>query len=273
MPWPSKTTGIAAVLGGALNVATVLALYARGDYPTLSSTAGTSVVVVTAFTLGFVAVLVAAHTRLVSPAAGYLAVLAGTAYLELSTPSPEWGELNGHVIVDGPTYVLSYANTWYVWLALLLYAGAVEFGIRRGYGVGDHRLRHLPDVPLSRSTIVQVVAAVAGFVGLATVLLVLRAGIRPPSAAIVVLVLGVAVAAVPLAALLSNGILLPTVLFAALVPYALTVEVFVATDSPVHILLFGPYAIVLAVAWGVEKALRTRVSGWDGGRFDASTAE
>ncbi|WP_418283048.1 hypothetical protein [Halorubrum sp. DTA98] len=80
--------------------------------------------------------------------------------------------------------------------------------------------------------------------------LVIRSGIRPPSAALVVFVIAAAVAAVPLAALLMHGIVLPTLLFAFFVPYMLSVEVFTATDSSIHTFLFGPYAFILAIVWG-----------------------
>ncbi|RQG97209.1 hypothetical protein [Natrarchaeobius chitinivorans] len=261
---PSPLSIAAGLAGGVLNVAVVLALYARGGYPTLESVAG---IAVPAFALGFLALFVSAHTRLFAPAIGFLAVLAGTASVELTTPHPEWGTLDGYVIVDGPTHVASYANTWYVWLSLVLVAGLLEFGIRRGYGLGGERLRNLPTVPLSRATLAWFVGGGSSLVGAATVLLVLRAGIRPPVASVAVFAVTAAVVGVPLAALLGRGIVSPAVLFAVLVPYFLTVEVFVATDSPVHILLFGPYAIVLAVAWALEAGIRSRLRGWEGGRF------
>lgn len=263
---PSPAALAVSSVGGLANVVAVVALYARGEYPTLESTAGIAVLAATAFVVGFVPIFVSSHTRLVAPALGLLAALAGTAYLEVTTPMPEWGRLGEYVVVDGPTHVSSYANAWYVWLALLTVAGVVEFALRRGYGIGDRRLRNLPTLPLSRGALVWTVGGFAALVGLATVLLVLRSGIRPPIAAIVVFVFAAAVTAVPLAALLARGIVAPTVLFAP-VPYFLIYEVFVTTDSPVHILLFGPYTIVLAVAWALEAAIRSRFGGWNGGRF------
>lgn len=267
MSRPTPATVAAATIGGLANVAVVLVLYGRAGYPAFESISGMTPLAVTAFALGFVPVLVTAHTRLVAPAVGLLAVLAGTAYVELTSPAPEWGERSGHVIVEGPTHVASYANTWYVWLAMLLVAAVVEFAIRRGYGVGNRRLRHLPDLPLPRDGLAWFVAGSGALVGGATTLLVLRSGIRPPLAATFVFVAAAAVTAVPLAALLARGILSPVVLFALLVPYFLTVEVFVTTDSPVHILFFGPYAIVLALAWALEALVRSHLEGWDGGRF------
>ncbi|ELY30888.1 hypothetical protein C500_07618 [Natrialba magadii ATCC 43099] len=263
---PSLRSLAAGAIGGLLNVTCILALFARGNYPVLDSPTQLAVLVLAGFTLGFVALFITSYTRLLTPAVGFLAVLAGAAYLELTTPLPEWDELGGYVIVDGPTHVSSYAHTWYVWLSLVVVAGLVEFGLRRGYGVGDGRLRNLPSFPLSRIGLGRTVATAAGLVGLATALLVLRAGIQPSASVLVGFVVATAVAAVPLAALFSRGLVIPVVLF-ALVPYALAVEVFLTTDSPVHILLFGPYAVGLLIAAAVEYWLRAKLGGWDGGRF------
>lgn len=265
-PSPSPTTIATAALGGLANVAVVLGLYARGDYPALESAPELAVLVATTFLVGFVPWFASAYTRLMTPAFGFLGALAGTVYLELATPAPEWGRLGEYVVVDGPTHASSYATAWYVWLALLTVAGVLEFAIRRGYGIGDDRLRRLPTLPFSRARLVRTVGAVAVLVGLAATLLVLRAGIRPSAAAVVVFVLAAVVTAVPLAALLARGIVAPTVLF-ALVPYFLIYEVFLTTDSPLHILLFGPYAAVLALVWALEEAIRSRLGGWNGGRF------
>ncbi|RKD97776.1 hypothetical protein [Halopiger aswanensis] len=259
------TLAIAALVGLA-NVGVVFALYARGDYPALEPTAELAVLALTTFVVGVLPWFASAHTRLVTPALGFLGALAGTVFLELTTPAPEWSRLGEYVVVDGPTHASSYANAWYVWLALLTVAGVLEFAIRRGYGIGDDRLRNLPTLPFSRDRLVRTVGAVAALVGLAATLLVLRSGIRPPAAAAVVFLFAAVVTAIPLAALLARGIVAPTVLF-ALVPYFLIYEVFVTTDSPLHILLFGPYAVVLALAWALEEAIRSRLGGWNGGRF------
>lgn len=273
MDRPSTSAVVAASVAGLANGATILALYAHGDYPALESTASMTPVVLRGFGLGFVAVFVTLYTRLLSPALGFVAALLGTVYLALTSPSPTWGTLGEYTIVEGPTHVSSYAHAWYVWLALLLYAGVVEFALRGGHGIGADRLRNLPSMPLSRRALRWTVAGVAGFVALATTRLVIRAGIAPTWSALIVFVLTLPAAAVPLAALLRDGALLPMALFAAYVPYALILEVFVTTDSPLHILLFGPYAIVLAVAWGVETALRDRISGRNGGRFGVGSFE
>ncbi|RQG89966.1 hypothetical protein EA462_08135 [Natrarchaeobius halalkaliphilus] len=264
---PSPSSIALGAVGGGVNVALVLALYARAGYPTLETYAGVSLLVVTGFVLGFVPAFVSAHTRLIVPAIGFLAALAGTVFVELTTPSPEWSELEGYLVVDGPTHVGSYANTWYVWLSLFLLAGVLECGIRQGYGIETRRLRNLPTPPFSPGTLAWVVLGFASLVGVSTVLLALRAGIRPPIAAVGVFVGAVGVTAVPLAAVLARGIVSPAILFAVLVPYVLSVEVFTTTDSPVHLLLFGPYAVVLVVAWVLEATVRSRVRGWDGGRF------
>lgn len=260
------TLGIASI-GGLANVAAVLALYARGGYPTLESPTATAVVALTAFSLGSVALFVTAYTRLLAPAIGFVVALAGTIGLEVATPMPEWSELDGYVVVDGPTHISSYANRWYVWLALLLFAGVVEFAIRRGYGIGDRRLRNLPSLPLSRAALVRTVGGVAVLVGMAATLSTLQFGVDPRGTAVVVFIFTAAVTAIALAAVLARGFVLPVVLFALFVPSVLVVDVFVTTDSPVHFLLLGPYAVVLAVAWALEAAVRSRLGGWDGGRF------
>ena len=203
---PSPRTLAFAAAAGLANVAVVLALYVRAGYPTLESLGAVALLAVTGFAVGFVPALASAHTRLISPALVVGAALLGTVALELTSPAPEWTELGGAVVVDGPTHAGSYANTWYLWLALSCYAGALEFGLRRGYGVADDRLRNLPALPLSRRDFGRAVGGFAGLVGLATALLVVRAGARPPAVVAVVLAFAVAVAAVPLAGLLRNRI-------------------------------------------------------------------
>ncbi|MFP8954031.1 hypothetical protein ACLI4Z_13845 [Natrialbaceae archaeon A-arb3/5] len=267
MVWPSRTAVVTGAVAGCVNVAVVLTLFARAEYPTLGSVIGVSVLVGTGFVLGLVPVLVSVRTRLLAPTVGFVAVLAATTYLEVTTPQPTWSALDEYVIVDGPTHVASYANTWYLWLSLLLLAGAIEFGLRRGYGIADERLRNLPDLPLSNGDLIRAVTGFASLLGIATVLLVLRAGIRPPVTAIAVFAVAAAVTAVPLAALLTRRLISPVVLFALLVPYLLAIEAFTATDSPVHIFLFGPYAIVLVIAWVVEATIRSRLGRNNGSGF------
>ena len=263
---PSTRAVTIATVTGLVNVAVVVGLYAREGYPVLESASATAVLVATTFLVGVVAALLSAHTRLIAPVGGFLALLVGVGWLEVTTPSPEWGELGGYVVVDGPTHVGSYANTWYLWVALLLYAGVLEFGLRRTYGLADGRLRHLPSVPLDPRDFAVLTAGSAVAVGLATAALVIRSGIRPTLAAAVVFGFAAAVAAIPLVGLFARGLVAPVVLFVALVPYALVVEAFVTTDSPVHILLFGPFAIVLALAGALEAAGRARFGGGNRGR-------
>ncbi|AFZ74721.1 hypothetical protein [Natronobacterium gregoryi] len=261
---PSLGTIAAGFAGGVGNAAVVLGLYARADYPALESVTGTAVLALGAFVVGFVPLFLAAYTRLFAPAVGLLAAVAGTVALELTSAMPEWGTRGGEVIVDGPTHIGSYANTWYVWLALAAVVAVAEFGIRRQYGIADGRLRNVPERPLQRADRYAVVLGTAALVGLATSLLVVRPGVQPSLVVPVVFAFAVAATAVPLAALFEDGALVPLVLF-AFVPYLLVLEVFVTTDSPVHILLFGPYAVVLAVVWLLERTARRRLGGTDGG--------
>ncbi len=270
MDRPSPSAVAAASVAGLANDLVILALYAYGDYPALFD--GIVDDLLGGFGLGFVAVFVTLYTRLLSPALGFLAALLGTTYLVFTSPSPTWYTLGEYTVGDGPVHASSYAHTWYVWLALLLYAGVVEFALRRGYGIGAGRLRYLPSMPLSRRGLRWTVAGFAGLVGLATMRLEIHMGINP-TGALIVLVLALPAAAVPLTALLRDGALLPMVLFAAYVPYALIVQVFFWIEGPLPILRFGPYAIVLAVAWGIERVIRDRISGRNGGRFGAGSFE
>jgi len=269
MDRPSRRAVAMATVGGLANVATVTALYARAAYPTLESTSATGLLVLTGFSLGFIVTLITAHTRLLTPTIGLFAVLSVTTFLELTTPLPVWSELHGHTVVDGATHVGSYANTWYLWLGLFVFAGVTEYGVRRGYAIGDRRLRNLPSLPLTQRTMAWTVTGSGGLLGSGTLLLVLRSGVSPTPVAVVLLLFGTTVTAVPLVALLKTGLVLPTALFALVVPYSLATEVFVTTESPVHILLFGPYTVVLALSWLLESQIRTRLLGWDGGRFVA----
>ncbi|SDQ99923.1 hypothetical protein [Natronobacterium texcoconense] len=268
---PSLGTITAGLVGGAGNAAVVLALYARAEYPVLESVTATTFLALGAFAVGFVPLFLAAYTRLFAPAVGLLAVVVGTVYLEFTTPMPEWSEMGDYVIVDGPTHVSSYANTWYVWLALAAVVAVAEFGIRRRYGIADGRLRNLTDWPLSRTARYTVVLGTAALVGAGTSLLVVRSGVQPSPFVSVVFAFAAAATAVPIAALFEDGALLPLALF-ALVPYFLVLEVFVTTDSPVHILLFGPHAVVLAVVWWLERTARKRLGGADGGATDERPA-
>ncbi|SFC08256.1 hypothetical protein SAMN05444422_104172 [Halobiforma haloterrestris] len=258
LPRPSSAAIATGLVGGVGNAVVAVALYARADYPALESTGETALVALSAFPVGFVPLLLAAYARLVAPALGFLGLVAGTVRLEVTTPAPEWGELGEYVVVDGPTHVGSYVDAWYLWLVLAALLAVAEFGLRRRYGIGDGRLRNLPDGPLERSSRYAVVVGTAVLVGIATSLLVVDAGIRPAALTSAVFAFAAAVTAVPLAALFEDGALAPLALF-PLVPYFLVLEVFVTTDSPVHILLFGPYAVVLAVVWALERRFRSRL--------------
>ncbi|SEW21080.1 hypothetical protein [Natrinema salifodinae] len=268
---PVRTVAIAG-LGGLANAAVVAALLVHFDYPLLDSTVDLAVVATMAFLLGAVPFSIAAHTGLVAPAGGLAALLCGTVYVELTTPIPEKvGELGGYDIVEGPFHIYNYADSWLVLLALLLVAGVAEFAIRRGYGLGAARLRNLPALPLPWRTLAKTVAGVAALVGIGTVVLVDESAGLTPETVFVVFVSAAVVTVVPLAALLARGLLAPLVLFALVVPRFLLVEIFLTTDSYVHILVFGPYAIILAIAWKLEALLRSRYRGWNGGRFARRT--
>lgn len=223
-----------------------------------------------AFVLGFVAVAWSAHTGLVSPGGGLLALLTAVVYTELTTAAPRAVVERGDaVIVDGSFHALSYAETWYVWLALLLVAGVAEFAIRRGYDIGDDRLRNLPFLPLSRADLWLVVTGCSVGVGLATSALLAQGELWDTIPGYAIGFVAAAVAtAVPLAVLLSHGIVSPFVLYGWLVTTTLHTEAFTAPDSGLHIPILGASAIGFAIVAGLELLVRSRVRGWDGGEFD-----
>lgn len=272
MPRHALRTVSVAGLGGIANAAVVVALLTYFDYPLIETNAELATLAAQAFLLGFVPLLITAHTRLLAPAGGFAILLGRVVHAELTSPAPEKvGELGSNAIVEGPFHVRNYAEAWFALLALLLIAGVVEFALRRGYGLGADRLRNLPALPLSRPVLVGVLAGLSGFVGASAVLLVRQStGLATGEAAGVFL--GAAAAtAVPLAALLTRGYLAPLFPFALAVPHGLLVEAFGTPDSYVHISILGRVAVFLALVWLLEYLFRSRYRGWNGGGFVGRT--
>ncbi|WP_226006670.1 hypothetical protein [Natrinema salinisoli] len=267
----SSVTSIAIGTGGGIaSVVVVGALLSYFDYDVVTSASELWMLLPGAFVLGFVTVAVSAHTRLVSPGGGFAALLTTVVYAELTTDAP-WAvvERGDGLIVEGSFHALSYAETWYVWLALLLVAGVAEFAVRRGYGLGDARLRNLPALPLSRTDLWLVVTACSVAVGFATMILLVRGNLwdTVPGYAIGFVAAAVATA-VPLAVLLSHGIVSPFVLYSWIVTATLQTEAFTAPDSGLHIPLLGASAIVFGIVAVLELLVRSRLRGWDGGKFE-----
>lgn len=266
---PTTSSLALGVVGGFVSVIVVAALVSRFGYHDFISSAQYVGLRPGVFALGFVPVLVSVHTRCLAPGGGFVALVITVAYVEVTTPAPQTvGERGGHAIVDGGFHALNYAETWYVWLSFLLVAGVAEFAIRRGYALGDERLRNLPTLPLSRRELWLVVAGCSAMVGTTTMIVLVNSGMWSHPVGYGIGFAAAAVAtAVPLAALLSRGIVSPFVLYSWFVPDTMQTEIFLTTDSGLHIVVMGVASLLFALLAGLELWLRSRLRGWDGGRF------
>lgn len=137
MSRPSIRTLLVGIGGGAVHLVVVETPFRRLDHvPSalwpLSSADGA----VSMLALGFGTVLAVAHTRLVSRPVGPGALLAWATYRDPTTPTPEWSELGGTLVVDGPVFLTSYAGTWDIRLGLFALVAGVECGLRRHHAVG-----------------------------------------------------------------------------------------------------------------------------------------
>lgn len=259
---PTLRSITAGLLGGVANGALAVALIETAGYAVVESTAETTVLTAIAFGFGFVPVVLSAHTRLVAPAAGVAALLVGVTYTALtSPPAAKLYELGGHDVVSEPALFSRYARFWPVWFGLLIVAGVAEYAIRRGYGLWSHPLRNLPDLPLPRSDMTGAVVVASSLVGVGAAIEFKQLA---PLAAFL---LAAAATAVPLTAVLSRGFVTPLLLFAIWVPRSFHVEAFGDPHGVLHLFVLLPFTIGCAIAWALEALVRSRVRGWDGGRF------
>ncbi|MFC3959017.1 hypothetical protein [Halovivax cerinus] len=255
-------------VGGLAHVLLVVALLSSFDYhPFVTST---ELVILSAgvFVLGAIPSAISVFTRLVVPGGGLLALAASVTVVEVTTPAPQkTGELGGHAIVDGSFYALQYADSWYLWLSLLLAAGVAEFVIRRGYALGDDRIRHLPSLPVVRSRRWTVVAACSIVAGTGTMVLLIDGTLwdTVPGYAIGFAAAGAATA-VPFAALLARGLVCPFVLYSLVITNHVRAEAFLSPDG-LAIVFLGFMALVFAIVAVIEWLVRSGLFGWDGGRF------
>lgn len=140
MSSPSLRTPLVAAIGGVAHLGAVEFLFRRlghvpdSLWPLASVTSAVSV-----FAFGFLVVLLSVHTRVLSPVVGLPTLLAWATYRDLASPTPEWSELGGHLVVDGSVYLTSYVGTWYVWLATFVVLAAVEYGPRAA-DLTDHKV-------------------------------------------------------------------------------------------------------------------------------------
>ncbi|AHF98604.1 hypothetical protein HALLA_06810 [Halostagnicola larsenii XH-48] len=252
MNHPSRFSVTVSVLSGIVHVAALLALFEVLEYTTIDTPIWVGVFSLFAFVQVAVPVLVSAHTRLLAPAGGVVALFAGVGIAELSTA----GAQN---LFD--MYVMSTITG--VTVGLVLFAGVVEFVLRRGYALGTGGLRNLPRIPESRRV---VIATAAGLVGVpASVLGFFFGG---PGTALIVLFFATAAAAIPLRAVCQGGFVTPLGPFVLIVPYVLYGHAFyMAEISGMGLLLLGPAALLSVLAWKLERWVRSRNNGWDGTGF------
>lgn len=243
------------VLGGGAHVLGVVVLFAS-DLQS-ATPAGAAIfsllLVVFVFSPAAIPTAVSAHTRLVSPVLAFVAI-------SLAVAAPAFGVADPAATESA--YGVAMASGLVV--TLPLYAGAVEFAIRDGYGIGNERLRGLPSLPLSSPRRVAIGFSVP--VGLTAAVIGLL--FSPGMAIVFIFPATAAAAAVPLYALLSEGIIAPTVPFALLVPYTLYLHITHRSVSGMGFVFLIPAALVLsALLWKVESLSRARFVDWDGERF------
>lgn len=271
-------------LGGLVNVVLTLELLTHVNSPLfepgertplnsvfVGSVLDTPHIWVGVFALGFVPVFVTAATRLVVPSGGFVSLLGGVAYTVLTSPAPEAMTGPTGLVIEGPVYASSYAKSWYAWLPVLLVAGVAEFALRYEYGVGDARLRHLPDVPLSRSGFWLIVCSAGFFVGLGVGLLDLPSYFQTDISTVLVVLVPTGVAtATSLAALLSRGLVAPLALYAFVAPAIVAEAVFPSyptPEGPHPELSFLYLSLAVSILALLELVIRSRDPDWDSGIF------
>ncbi|QLK25996.1 hypothetical protein HYG81_18270 [Natrinema zhouii] len=282
-------SAILGFLGGLVNVAVTRTLLTHVDSPffELGRDAAPNAVIIRSirdtpqlwigvFALGFVPLFITASTRLLAPTGGFAALLGGVAYVVLTSPFPQGETSASGIFVNGPFYASNYAKSWYAWLSLLLVAGVAEFALRRGYGLRDGRLRHLPDLSLSRSQFWSVTLVMGALVGLGVGLLnPLYYYQSDLSTVLAVLVTAGAATWIALAALLSRGLVTPLALDAYWAQGIVAATVFPPHPSPeshTHPeLLFLFLSVAVSLLGLLELAIRSRYRGWDGGSFTGRT--
>lgn len=266
---PVRTSLVSGAVGGLMSVGVVGTLLSYFDNHVVMSPLDFWALVLGAFVLGLISVWFSAYTGLLSPGGGLLLVLVTVVSVELTTPSPQQiGELGGNAIIDGSFFALSYASTWYLWLALLLVAGVGEFAIRQGYEYHDDRLRNLPKLPLSRGELVILVSGCSVIVGLATMGVLVHGQLWDTISGYSIGFASATVAtAISLTALLSRGIITPFLLYSWLLTKSLHTEVFTSPETGLHILLVGIASLALAIVAALELLVRHRLLGWNGGNF------
>lgn len=255
MTRPNRYSLAVALLGGVGHAAALLVLFESLAYTAVEATPWLGVFALLAFVHGAVPALLSAHTRLLAPAGGLLVLFSIVAVADLQgAGDPNLLEMYVMSIFTGIT------------VGLAVFVGVLEFAIRRGYRLWAGRLRNLPPLPRPESGRRIAVGSAMGLVGLPAAILGFLFG--GPAAALFVGLLATAAAAVPLLAVLRSGALTPLVPFALVVPYVLYSHAFyMAEISGMGLFLLGPAAVLSALAWKVERAVRSRIGGGGGTAF------
>ncbi|WP_128905460.1 hypothetical protein [Halorubrum amylolyticum] len=263
---PSTRTLLAGLAGGIAHLIGVEALFRQlGHVPETLWPLASLGSALSIFAAGFLVAAATAHTGLASLPSGLAALLGWATYRDVTTPDPTWSELGGQLVVDGDVFLTSYVGAWHVWLGLLAVAAAVEFGLRREYGLADARLRSLSSPDESgrddRSVTGTTAIAVGGVFGVGVAAQAAGVGVSPAVILPVLVVTTGAVGGVAAAGAL-RGLVTPAVGFAALVvPTLLRTTLTGGEGGPVFLLLLGPLAVGLALVGAAEEALRRRLRG------------
>lgn len=270
MARPSSAAVTAGMIGGALHVLAISIPYTQVNYAWIELQAGHMVGL---FVLGVIGVGISAYTRLLVPAVGLLALVSGVLAFEfVLTPPPEWGELNGHTILQkGTLYLYFYARTWYVWLAIVLAGGIAEYGLRGGYDITADRLRNLPAFPLSRREVGWLAGGCALLFGFCIGAVMEDLGTMAPSEPFWGFVGGFLMIATVLGGILYRGLVTPLLLATPLVLLTSVDILFSFSEASGYMALplWSP-AIILVAA--LEWALRYRLlGGTELGRFRAES--
>lgn len=270
MARPSSAAILAGMIGGALHVLAISIPYTQINYAGVELQASH---LVGLFVLGAIGFGTSAYTRLLVPAVGLLALVSGVLAFEfLLTPQPEWGELNGHTILqEGTLYLFYYARTWYVWLSVLLAGGIAEYGLRGGYDITADRLTNLPGFPLSRREIGWLAGGCALLFGFCIGAVMEDLGTQAPSHPFWGFVGGFLVIAIVLGGILYRGLVTPLLLATPLVLMTSMDILFSLSEASGYMALPVWSAVIILVA-ALEWALRYRLlSGTEWGRFRAES--
>ncbi|AGB16825.1 hypothetical protein Halru_2239 [Halovivax ruber XH-70] len=254
----------AALLGGSFagfaHALLVYGLFSLFEYQAVVPNAPMAAILLGSFCLGFVAIGCSLYTRLLTPGIGFGALVTVVSVVELTTPGPERiGELGGAIVVDGAFYVLWYAESWAVWLSLLLVGTIAEYAIRSRYELGSDGVRPLPTLSRSRSTGITLVGTVSVLVGIAVLTQLEASHNWDLTASILGGGFATMATAIALGAVLGRGLLAPVALYTVVVPTAMGTEVFTAPDSGMHVLAIGMLAAASIGIVVIETSIRTGV--------------